>query len=909
MPDVFSSSASSSGQVGEALSHPRGQQLGKLVAGRYHLDRYLGAGGMGEVYVATDQQGGRSVALKILHRHVSDNPALVRRFLREAQILGRLDNPHTVRLYDSGQAEDGALYLAMEYLEGETLASLLDREGRIDPKRALRLTLAVLTGLAAAHRSGIIHRDIKPANILLVRGEEDDLPTIKLLDFGIAKIADIDMTTTLTAIGSVFGTPRYMSPEQVLGHPVDHRSDLFSVGIILYRALTGWLPFDGSRVEELIYSLVHSSPKPPSRRWQELDTWPEMDRIVLRTIAKRPEDRYQSADEMIADLSTLLSEVLARPARRQSRRATVLVRAGVVAVLGAALLAVLELPVPLGKPFPSFAIESGLVVSALIHPEFIGFQHGIQPGDIILAVDGMNVRRTRDVYAYVRRLAPETLVTYTLLRNDKPVTAKVPVSRLKWSLPLQLYGRFMLVGLVFLFIGSVTAWNRPQLLEARALLSFTSTFGLYLCSTLDYDLVDWMPWLLRLATATGGSACIHLGLAFPNPSRLAQRPWLLGFLYAPGLVSFAVWQALASNPQASGACYHFGLYLWLFGLVALLGLLLHARFAGKTLLIRQQARFMLWATGAVFLGVMIGVLPVFLENMDPDTASLVTQIGMLSLIILPLAIAYQIRQRQLFDLDRIVSRILWALGGFAALLGVFGAVAGAVVLACRLLEVDRSIELILAAVAGMAVVLVVRDPLSRLGKAIVLNQGVHGPSVIAEFSNAAANTRSADEVIQLLFDTLHRHYQPLDLRLLDRKGSGYLMKTRSASDESGRAARRSDIDIEGNETEESRRQLLTPEIAGRHVSRLGRWKAHAYLLVALSAQSRSSSQSRRRSLTSTRGTTGTTAARTIDTSLVLVGPRSDGKAYSSEAAGLVMTLVRLAAERLNLLMELPTIAQ
>jgi eukaryotic-like serine/threonine-protein kinase len=269
---------------------------------------------------------------------------------------------------------------------------------------------------------------------------------------------------------------------------------------------------------------------------------------------------------------------------------------------------------------------------------------------------------------------------------------------------------------------------------------------------------------------------------------------------------------------------------------------------------------------------------------------------MLFLVILPLAMAYQIRRRQLFDLDRIVSRILWALGNFAALVVVFGVPAGAAVLVCRQLELDRSLETLLAVLAGLAAVSVARDPLSRrLSKVIDLNPGVHGPSVIAEFSNAASRAQSADEVIELLFDLLQRCYQPLDLRLLDRKGDGYMLKPRGVAEGMSRPAKRSDLDLEANETEETRQLLLTPEAALRHLSTLGRWKAHAYLVLPIGDHRMPSATGANTNLR--------------DASLVLIGPRTDGKAYSSEAAGLVATLVRLAAERLRLLTELPTIAQ
>jgi serine/threonine-protein kinase len=216
----------------ESGNPPKNLEPGETF-GRYRIVRKLGAGGMGSVYEAEHQELGRRVALKMLHRDLTHTPEVVARFLREARATAKVRHPHVVDVQDVG-SEGGAPFLVMEYLDGEDLASLLVREGRLAVERATDLLLPVLAGVDAAHQAGIVHRDLKPENIFLLRAPGGELHP-KVLDFGIAKVLDPAGSLTLTRTASLLGTPYYMSPEQARGaRDVDGRTDQYALGVILY---------------------------------------------------------------------------------------------------------------------------------------------------------------------------------------------------------------------------------------------------------------------------------------------------------------------------------------------------------------------------------------------------------------------------------------------------------------------------------------------------------------------------------------------------------------------------------------------------------------------------------------------------------------------------------------------------
>ncbi|MBD0372314.1 MAG: protein kinase [Pyrinomonadaceae bacterium] len=279
--------------------------------GRYTVRSELGAGGMGEVYLAQDTQLDRVVALKILPKDFAASPERMRRFLQEARAASALSHPNAAHIYEIGEAE-GTAFIAMEYVEGETLAEKIV-SGRLKPEEIADIGVQVADCLDEAHSKGIVHRDIKPTNIMLTsRGQ------VKVLDFGLAKvmrsadesIASDIATQVKTSPGVVMGTVQYMSPEQALGREVDRRSDIFSLGAVLYAMATGRAPFTGSSIGETIDRILHAQPEAMARFNYDLS--PELERIVRKCIEKDKERRYQTARDLLNDLKSLSQETVAR---------------------------------------------------------------------------------------------------------------------------------------------------------------------------------------------------------------------------------------------------------------------------------------------------------------------------------------------------------------------------------------------------------------------------------------------------------------------------------------------------------------------------------------------------------------------------------------------------------------------
>ena len=282
------------------------RSLGK----RYELGAVLGRGGMAEVFMARDTRLGRAVAVKTLRTDLSRDPTFQARFRREAQSAASLNHPAIVAIYDTGEDFENGIsvpYIVMEYADGSTLRDLLHSGRRLLPERALEITAGVLQALDYSHRNGIIHRDIKPANIMLTRAG-----TVKVMDFGIARaMADNGMTMTQTA--AVIGTAQYLSPEQAKGETVDARSDLYSTGCLMYELLTGRPPFVGDSPVAVAYQHVREEPLPPSSYDPEVS--PVIDAVVLKSLAKTADTRYQSAAEMRADIERALD---GRPTEAQT---------------------------------------------------------------------------------------------------------------------------------------------------------------------------------------------------------------------------------------------------------------------------------------------------------------------------------------------------------------------------------------------------------------------------------------------------------------------------------------------------------------------------------------------------------------------------------------------------------------
>ena len=282
--------------------------LGRTVGGRFTVMARLGSGSMGAVYRAWQGTVGRWVALKIMRYDKVADPESKARFEREARAMSQLASPHTVTIFDFGQAEDGSVFLAMELLEGESLGARLTREGRIPIRDAVHFARGALVSLAEAHAKGIIHRDLKPDNLFLTEVPDvagaPSREICKLLDFGIAKVVREEhaIDALETQAGTVFGTPRYMSPEQAQGRRLDPRTDIYSLGVILYQMVTGEAPFDDEDAVVVMARHIKTKPRAPSEIAPEVGIPSSLERVIVRALGKEPEDRPQSADVFIMAL-------------------------------------------------------------------------------------------------------------------------------------------------------------------------------------------------------------------------------------------------------------------------------------------------------------------------------------------------------------------------------------------------------------------------------------------------------------------------------------------------------------------------------------------------------------------------------------------------------------------------------
>ncbi len=274
------------------------------ILGRYRLKRSVGAGGMGEVWIAYDGALKRDVAIKILHPTAmasSQSGNAVARFEREVHATAALTHPNTIRIFDYGVTEDGLWYYAMELLEGEDLAAVVRHEGPLTPRRATHIMTQAARALAEAHAHGIVHRDVKPENLFLASldGEKD---FVKVLDFGIARLADTEPDSTLTSTGTILGTPAYMSPEGAEGKPTSVASDIYSLGAVLYFLVTASPPFEGQNRGALLFAHLHEDPVPPSARvGRPLPR--ELEQVIMQCLQKDPAARFASANDLAAALS------------------------------------------------------------------------------------------------------------------------------------------------------------------------------------------------------------------------------------------------------------------------------------------------------------------------------------------------------------------------------------------------------------------------------------------------------------------------------------------------------------------------------------------------------------------------------------------------------------------------------
>jgi len=296
---------------------------GREIGRRYRIVGLLGKGGMGSVYLAQDSELDREVALKLIRPHLAESPAVLERFKREVRLSSTITHRNVLRVHDLGES-DGVHFLTMEYVRGGSLAALLHREGRLAPERALKLFREICEGLAAAHEQQVLHRDLKPENILV-----DEQDHVHITDFGLAKSLE---AARMTQTGAIVGTPHYMAPEQVRGEPADERTDIYALGVILYRMLTGSLPFAGASDWEVALQRLQKSPVPATALNPGIPGY--LQQIVERCMERDQALRYESVGKILEDLDTRAPRI---SIRREIRR-----RRGIVPALAALLVVVVS---------------------------------------------------------------------------------------------------------------------------------------------------------------------------------------------------------------------------------------------------------------------------------------------------------------------------------------------------------------------------------------------------------------------------------------------------------------------------------------------------------------------------------------------------------------------------------------
>ena len=298
------------------MGNPSRPLVGRTIAGKFLVEDLIGSGAMGAVYRARQIALDKAIAIKVLHgEHVGD-PQFTARFQREAKAASRLNHPNSMQVIDFGAEPDGLLYIAMEYLDGPSLHRLIREERPLAPARIADILMQTLAALAVAHDMGVVHRDLKPENVVILRGTDDDgrpRDIVKVCDFGIAKITDSrayrasgerDSHAPVTTAGFLVGTPEYMSPEQGRGEKLDARSDLYSVGVMLYEMLAGRVPFEAENAIGVVLKHVTEEPLRPSQVVPGVDR--QLEAVCVRAMRKRADERYASAREMRAELRVVV---------------------------------------------------------------------------------------------------------------------------------------------------------------------------------------------------------------------------------------------------------------------------------------------------------------------------------------------------------------------------------------------------------------------------------------------------------------------------------------------------------------------------------------------------------------------------------------------------------------------------
>jgi len=280
---------------------PTADLVGQVVADRYNIIKKLGEGGMGAVYLGEHVKMGRKSAIKVMAPSMANDPDAISRFNREAANASRISHANVCQIYDFGETPEGIIYLAMEFIEGQALTDLIEKEGALEPRRAATILKQAADGLAAAHDLGMVHRDIKPDNIMIVQGR-DGSDVVKVVDFGIAKAVQGDDTSQkVTKTGLVVGTPEYMSPEQLAGDKLDGRSDIYSLALVLYRMLTGVLPFQADSAQETMIKRLTDDPMPLVEARPDISFPPKLQAVLDRALARSAAERYGNATDFGRD--------------------------------------------------------------------------------------------------------------------------------------------------------------------------------------------------------------------------------------------------------------------------------------------------------------------------------------------------------------------------------------------------------------------------------------------------------------------------------------------------------------------------------------------------------------------------------------------------------------------------------
>ncbi|MDQ2667920.1 MAG: protein kinase [Gemmatimonadota bacterium] len=322
--------------------------VGSIIGERYHVLKKLGEGGMGQVYLAEHVKMGRKSAVKVMNPGMVNDADAISRFNREAANASRINHPNVAGIYDFGETSDGLIYLAMEFIEGESLTALVETAGALAPMRAADIAKQAADGLAVAHDMGIVHRDLKPDNIMIAKNR-DGSDCVKVVDFGIAKAAGAE-NQKVTKTGLVVGTPEYMSPEQLAGDKLDGRSDVYSLALVAFNMLTGKLPFDGETAQESMIMRLTDEPKSLAAMKPDTTWTPEVQAVMARALQRRAGDRYQKA----SDFGVALWQAVERMPKQPAAGATMMIGAtdGATALLAAPPKTRFDASAPVSPPAP-----------------------------------------------------------------------------------------------------------------------------------------------------------------------------------------------------------------------------------------------------------------------------------------------------------------------------------------------------------------------------------------------------------------------------------------------------------------------------------------------------------------------------------------------------------------------------